>query len=295
MEGVTPLQPYVGLYALDGLSNKIDMTGSKKAILVASFGTSYNDNRAKTIDALEKEIAEKYPDWEVRRAFTSRMIIRKLKERDNLHIDYVTEAMDRLSSEGFDTVVVQPTHVMNGMEYDDVVRIVSEHVGNIPNLTMGKPLLTTSEDYDEVVEALEKTLIPLTDNETALVLMGHGSEHYANATYSQLQIKLWGAGHDNVYVTTVEGYPEFDDTLAFMEGKGYRKAVVFPLMLVAGDHANNDMAGDDDDSLKSVLEDAGYEVRCIVKGMGECPEFRNLFLDHIDVAVEKACKDRETD
>lgn len=262
------------------------MNAGKKAILVASFGTSYNDNRAKTIGAIEDLVRERYPDWDVRRAFTSRMIIRKLKERDGEVVDYVTDAMDKLSSEGFETVVVQPTHVMNGMEYDDVVRIVSEHVGNIPVLRMGKPLLTTSEDYDELIEAIDSALIPMLGDGEALVLMGHGSEHYANATYSQLQMKLWLSGHDNVFVTTVEGYPEFDDTIELMRRAGCRKAFLFPLMVVAGDHANNDMAGDDDDSLKSVLEAEGIQVRCLVKGMGEFPEFRELFLDHIKAVVD---------
>ena len=262
------------------------MTSGKKAILVTSFGTSYNENRAKTIGAIEDLVRSSYPDWDVRRAFTSRMIIKKLRERDGEIVDYVTEAMDKLSSEGYETVVVQPTHIMNGCEYDDVVRIVAEHVGNIPVLRMGKPLLTTSEDYDELVEALEATLIPQLEEGEALVLMGHGSEHYANATYSQLPLKLWLSGHDDVYVTTVEGYPEFGDTIEFMKRGGHGKALLFPLMVVAGDHANNDMAGDEDDSLKSVLESEGISVRCIVKGMGEYPEFRELFLDHIRAVTD---------
>ncbi len=261
------------------------MSPSKKAILIASFGTSYNDNCDRTIGAIERMAAERYPDWEVRRAFTSRMIIKKIRERDGVSIDYVTDAMDRLVREGFDTVVVQPTHVMNGKEYDDVVRIVSEHVGNISNLRMGKPLLTTSEDYDEMVEAVRENLMGLVGERDALVLMGHGSEHYANATYSQLQLKFWLSGMGNVYVTTVEGFPEFDDTLALMEGRGYENVVLFPLMVVAGDHANNDMAGDEEDSLRSVMESAGYGVRCVVKGMGECPGFREMFMDHIDAAM----------
>lgn len=262
------------------------MTAGKRAILVASFGTSYNDNRAKTIGAIEDLVRERYPDWDVRRAFTSKMIIRKLKERDGEVVDYVTDAMDKLSSEGYETVVVQPTHVMNGMEYDDVVRIVSEHVGNIPVLRMGKPLLTTSEDYDELVGAIDSALVPMLGEGEALVLMGHGSEHYANATYSQLQLKLWLSGHDNVFVTTVEGYPGFEDTIELMRRAGVGKALLFPLMVVAGDHANNDMAGDEDDSLKSVLEAEGIQVRCMVKGMGEFPEFRELFLDHIRAVTD---------
>ena len=260
------------------ISNMVD---GKKAILVVSFGTSYNDNREKTIGAIERQVQETYPDWDVRRAFTSKMIIKKLKERDGLVVDYVTDAMDKLVAEGYEEVIVQPTHVMNGMEYDDVVRIASEHLGKIPSLRMGRPLLTTSEDYDLLIEALRKSVMAELDSDEMLVLMGHGSEHYANATYSQLQMKLWMKGIRNVLVTTVEGFPDFDDLIKETECFDFSRFVLFPLMVVAGDHANEDMAGDDDDSLKSRLEKEGYEVRCIIRGMGEYPEFRDLFLDHI--------------
>lgn len=257
------------------------MMDIKKAILVVSFGTSYNDNREKTIGAIERQIQEVYPGWTVRRAFTSRMIIRKLKERDGLIIDYITEAMERLVSDGFEEVVVQPTHIMNGIEYDDVVRIVSGYRDRIPKLSVGRPLLTASEDYDDLIGALDRALVPILDDDEMLVLMGHGSEHYANATYSQLQLKLWLSGVRNIIVTTVEGFPDFDDALAEIAALGYTKLVLTPLMVVAGDHANEDMAGDDDESLKSVLESKGYGVRCIIRGMGEYSEFRDLFVKHV--------------
>ena len=259
---------------------------SKKAILVTSFGTSYNETREKTIDAIEKQVAEEFPDWEVRRAFTSRMIIKKLKERDGVTIDYVTDAMEKLSSEGFEEVIVQPTHIMNGIEYDDIVRIVSEHVGNISDLRMGQPLLTTNEDYDNVVEAIRSCLLPLAGGKD-LVLMGHGTPHYANAAYCQLQMKLFGAGIGNVFITTVEGYPEYPDTLRLMDHCGCRDAVLMPFMIVAGDHATNDMAGDDDDTLKSFLSSKGYSVECVIRGLGEFSGFRNLFVQHIRDAMSK--------
>ena len=258
---------------------------SKKAILVTSFGTSFNETREKTIDAIEKQIADEFPDWEVRRAWTSRMIIRKVKKRDGTCIDYITEAMDKLSAEGFEKVIVQPTHIMNGIEYDDIVNAVVAHVGRIPYLRMGKPLLTTSEDYDNAVEAIRTCLLPLCGDRD-LVLMGHGTPHYANAAYSQLQMKLFGAGIGNVFVTTVEGYPEFEDTLRMMNHCRCRKAVTIPFMIVAGDHAINDMAGDEEDSLKTFLSSNGYEVECIVRGLGEFPGFRELFVQHIRDVME---------
>lgn len=258
---------------------------SKKAILVTSFGTSYKETREKTIDAIERQISEEFPDWEIRRAWTSRMIIKKLKERDGICIDYITDAMDKLSDEGFDEVIVQPTHIMNGTEYDYVAEAVKEHAGRIPDLRMGKPLLTSLEDYDSVVEAIRSCLLPLSGSRD-LVLMGHGTEHFANASYCQLQMKLRSAGIHNVYVTTVEGYPEFDDTIELMNHGKCREATVMPFMIVAGDHANNDMAGDDDDSLKSVLAANGYDVECIVRGLGEFQGFRKLFVQHVRDAME---------
>ena len=254
-----------------------------RAILVTSFGTTYNDTRAKTIDAIEKDVADAFPEWDVRRAWTSRRIITKLKERDGTSIDYITEAMDRLSAEGFEEVVVQPTHIMNGEEYDSIVDAVKSHRGSIARIAVGKPLLTTSEDYDAAVGAVESCLLPLSERRD-LVLMGHGTAHYANSAYCELQMKLWSHGLGSVFVTTVEGYPSFEDTLELMRRRDCRKVVAIPFMVVAGDHANNDMAGDDD-SLRTFLESEGYEVECIVRGLGEFEGFRRLFVGHIRDAM----------
>lgn len=260
-----------------------------RAILVVSFGTSYNDNRARTIGAIEELIAYHHRDWEVRRAFTSKMIIRKLAERDNERIDYISDAMERLVNDGFRTVIVQPTHIMNGEEFEKVESVVEQYKGRIEHLYLGKPLLTTDLDYDMVMDAVDAGIVKETEDigdRTAIVLMGHGTEHYANATYSQLQMKLITSGRKDVYVTTVEGYPSFEDTLRLMDGKGYTDVALYPFMLVAGDHANNDMAGDEEDSLKSIMEAAGYNVHCFVKGLGEIQPFQHLFLAHTDQAMD---------
>ena len=264
---------------------------SKKAILAVSFGTSYNDSCEKTIGATEKLIAEKFPDWEVRRAFTSRMIIKKLKERDGKKIDYIDEALQRLADEGFDAVIVQPTHIMNGTEYDFVADFACGFKDKFRCLRVGKPLLTSSEDYDKAVDAIASGIAApakeMAGPDAAVVLMGHGSEHFANATYSQLQLALWLSGMEDVYVTTVEGFPGFGDTMSMMKGMGIRNVVIQPFMLVAGDHANNDMAGDEPGSLKCVLEHNGYRVFPVIKGLGEIPEFRGMFVDHICDAMKK--------
>jgi len=262
-----------------------------RAILVVSFGTSYNDNRSKTIGAIERAICEAYGDsWEVRRAFTSRMIIRKLAERDGKKIDYVTDALERLVADGVRTVVVQPTHIMNGEEYDDIEEIVEKYRPRFDKVVVGKPLLTALEDYCDVIAAIEAELVPAAEEVAgkgcSIVLAGHGSEHFANATYSQLQLMLMTTGPNDIFVTTVEGFPEYDDTIVLMEGAA-KKVVLFPFMVVAGDHANNDIAGDDEDSLKSVLIAEGYEVHCVVKGLGEFKAFRDLFLGHVKAAMEE--------
>jgi sirohydrochlorin cobaltochelatase len=204
-------------------------------------------------------------------------------------VDYITDALERLISEGVRTVVVQPTHILNGKEYDDIIAAVNERRGSFDRISVGKPLLTTVEDYDAVVEAVGSALVEeargIAGEDAAVVLMGHGSDHHANSAYSQLYLSLMLSGFPDVHVTTVEGFPEYEDTLRMMEGMGYWNVVLFPFMLVAGDHAKNDMAGDEEDSLRSVLEVNGYKVHCVVKGLGEYREFRGLFLAHAEDAV----------
>jgi sirohydrochlorin cobaltochelatase len=262
-----------------------------KVILVVSFGTSYKETREKTIDAVEKAVAENYKDWEVRRAFTSKMIIKKLKERDGICIDYITEALQRLVDDGVKEVVVLPTHIMNGIEYDDVARITASFADKFDCIRMSKPLLTSEKDYDDAIEALNESYFKRIFKDSslgkAIVFMGHGSEHYANASYCQLQMKLLSLGYDHVYVTTVEGYPSFDDTMRFMSGHKYPKVCLIPFMLVAGDHAVNDMSGDDEDSLKSKFVSAGCEVECLLEGLGEQKAFQSMFLKHLKDAMEQ--------
>jgi sirohydrochlorin cobaltochelatase len=262
-----------------------------KAILVVSFGTSYKETREKTIDAVEKAVAERFKDWEVRRAFTSRMIIKKLKERDGICVDYVTDALQRLVDDGIREVVVLPTHIMNGIEFDDVSHVTAKFADRFDSLRISKPLLTSEEDYDRVIEALDESYFKRIFKDASLgkavVFMGHGSEHYANASYCELQMKLSSLGYEHVYVTTVEGFPSFDDTMGFMNGHKYSKVCLIPFMLVAGDHAVNDMSGDDEDSLKSKFIDSGCEVECLLEGLGEQKAFQRLFISHLEEAMKQ--------
>lgn len=258
---------------------------TKPVILVVSFGTSYNDSRDVTIGAIEADIAAAYPDYEVRRAFTAQTIIDILAEREGLEIDNVTEAMERLVADGVKNVVIQPTHIMHGYEYDDMVKEVMTYADSFESLAIGEPLLSSFEDYEAVTAAL------LADNEnagsadTALVFMGHGTEHFANATYSELEAVMQANGYTNAFVGTVEGFP----TLEVVQGKlsvyGAQKVVLMPLMVVAGDHANNDMAGDEEDSWKTILTNAGYEVECVLEGMGQNAAIRAIYVEHVGAAM----------
>lgn len=261
-------------------------TESKPVLLVVSFGTSYNDTRAKTIDAVEAELQETYPDYEVRRAFTSQIIIDILKERENLTIDNVTEAMERLVADGVKEVVVQPTHIMTGFEYDDMVKEVSAYESKFDSLKISKPVLTDDADYDAVVEALVAENSQLEAEDTVLVFMGHGTEHEANTTYAKLQEKLNAAGHENYIIGTVEATPTLEDVVAAVKASGAKKVVLSPLMIVAGDHANNDMAGDEEDSWKSILTAEGFEVSCQLKGLGEYEAIRQILIAHAADAMK---------
>ena len=255
----------------------------KKAILAVSFGTSYPDTLRKTIAATEQALAEAFPGWEVRRAFTSGMIIRKLKERDGVEIENVSQAMDRLEQEGYTHVAVQSTHVMHGEEYEKMLSQLEPYRLRM-QISVGMPLLHSEGDYTSVAQALLNWLPPL-DADEALVLMGHGTTHFANSAYAQMEHMLQGLC-DRVYLATVEGYPALDSVERQLAKRPeIRRLMLAPFMLVAGDHAQNDMSGDED-SWAEQLKNAGYPVRCILKGLGECPAIRALFVEHCHQAVE---------
>ena len=258
----------------------------KPVLLVVSFGTSYNETRDATIGAIEADLQAAYPEYEVRRAFTSQIIIDILKEREGLEIDNVTEAMERLVADGVRDVVIQPTHVMPGYEYSDIVEEVSEYTSKFDSLTISKPLLISDEDYDAVVASLVEETAQYNTEGTAIVFMGHGTEHEANAAYERLQKRPNAAGYSNYFVGTVEGTPTVEDVLEGVRASEAQRVVLLPLMIVAGDHANNDMAGDEEDSWKTIFSNAGFEVECVLKGMGEYAGIRELLVAHASAAME---------
>lgn len=270
--------------------NSDSKSNVKPVILVVSFGTSYNDSRIRTIGAVEKAIEEKYNDYDVRRAFTSQIIIDKLKERDKIEIDNVTEALDKLVSDGVKTLVVQPTHVMDGYEYDDVVEEVEKYKDKFDSVAIGAPLLTSDEDYTNVATALKDCTASYNTDGTAIVLMGHGTEHESNATYAKLQKSFKEMGAENYIIGTVEATPSLNDVVAELKSKKYKKVVLEPLMVVAGDHANNDMAGDEEDSWKTVINGEGFKVQCLLRGMGEIEAIRSIYVDHVQDAIDSLDK-----
>ncbi|MBQ3471740.1 MAG: sirohydrochlorin cobaltochelatase [Clostridia bacterium] len=257
----------------------------KPVILTVSFGTSYNDSREKTIGAVEKAIADANPDYEVRRAFTSQIIIDKLKQRDNLEIDNVKEALDKLVKDGIKTLVVQPTHVMHGFEYDDVVAEVKKYSDKFDKLAIGEPLLSSDEDFKKAADAIVDNTKEYEGDNTCVVLMGHGTEHKANAAYAKLQNVFTANGPDNYFIGTVEAEPTVEDMVKKAKDGKYSKVVLRPLMVVAGDHANNDMAGDEDDSWKSIFKKQGFVVEGVFKGMGEIPAIQQLYVSHVKDAI----------
>lgn len=252
---------------------------TKKALLVVSFGTSYQETREKNIEHIEKILADKFPDRTFFHAYTSGMILKKLRERDHLFIPSVQEALTDIVKQGFTDLLVQPTHIMNGVENDQMKVDILSFKEHFSSLSFGAPLLTDTSDIFYVIDALTKELPALSEQE-ALVWMGHGSSHYANMAYAALDYAFKQTGHPHVYVGTVEAYPDLGAVLDLMEGKGYRHVYLAPLMLVAGDHASNDLAGDDPDSWKSMFQSRGYETTCLLRGLGEYDSICQLYVRH---------------
>ena len=256
----------------------------KQAILAVSFGTTYPDTLEKTIAATEAALAEAYPGWPVYRAFTSGMILKKLRQRDGVEIDNVAQAMARLEREGYTQVAVQSTHVMHGEEYEKMLAQLEPYKLTM-EIAVGAPLLHAQADYEAVADALLSWL-PLPGDGEALVLMGHGTAHFANSAYAQMEHVLQSRC-PRIYIATVEGYPTLDSVAEQLQRQPeIRRLTLAPFMLVAGDHARNDMAGGED-SWKEVLEGKGYEVACILQGLGECPAIQKLFVAHCGEAMER--------
>jgi len=250
----------------------------KKGILIVSFGTSYEKTRRECIESIENRIDDSFKEYEIRRAFTSNMIIKKMKKEYGVHINTPLNALEEMCNEGFEKIIVQPLHVIPGFEYDKVKKAISiiKHKSKA-EIVLGTPLLNEIDDYRNLYKAIECKL-PKKEENKGVLLMGHGTEHFANACYSLFQ-RIIEEKRDDVLIVNVEGYPEMDDVLESIQKK-YNEMTLRPLMIVAGDHAQNDMAGDED-SFKTILEDNGIKANCIVEGLGQNEKIQELFVNKI--------------
>jgi sirohydrochlorin cobaltochelatase len=263
---------------------KINRDG-KKGILVVSFGTSHADTRALTLDLIEKKIASTFTTYEVRRAFTSDVITKILRERDGIRVDDPKTALERMVEDGFSEVIVQSTHILNGAEFHDLVMDVNRFKTRFKRLKLGMPVLSDTQDYRMAIDALRYQLPPLSKGQ-AVVLMGHGTHHPANASYPALQHMLSEEGLQ-VFVGTVEGYPSLDDVIRALKRGGIEVVTLMPFLIVAGDHAKNDMAGDENDSWKNILRGEGFRVQVYLHGLGENPRYHDIFVKHVEDAINK--------
>ena len=262
----------------------------KKAILVVSFGTTFADTRKKTIDVVEDKIRENFPEYDVRRAYTAHIIINRLKKRDNIHVDTPEEALQKLMDDGYEEVIVQPLHIIPGLEYDYIKSVVSKfrHKKFFKKLNLGRPALYfkgrdgAPDDYEIFVEAMAEHL----NKEDNFVLMGHGTPHHANACYSCLQQVLGDKGYDKVYIANVEGYPEIPHVIRKLIQDEVAKVTLKPLMLVSGDHARNDMVGDDEDSWQNLLAKEGIKSNADMRSLGEVSAFQDIYVRHVEDAID---------
>ena len=277
-------------------------------LLVVSFGTSFNESRATDIGGIEAALEAAYPDWSVRRAFTAQIIINHVQARDDEAIDNIDQALARAKENGVKNLVIQPTHLMHGAEYDELTAAVDAVKGDFESVRIAEPLLgevgedatAVNDDKKAVAEAVTAeavkeagydSLDAAAQDGTAFVFMGHGTAHVAKVTYSQMQSQMDELGYKNVFIGTVEGEPEetsCENIIARVKEAGYKKVILRPLMVVAGDHANNDMAGDDEDSWKSMFTaDGSFDsVDCQIAGLGRIPEVQALYVTHTGAAME---------
>ena len=254
----------------------------KSAILVVSFGTTHLDTLAKTIQAVEEDIRAAFPDMRVYRAFTSKIVRSRLKSKYDMTVDSVEEALERMKGDGVERVLVQPTLLIPGEEYDRLRGKVLLHAGPM-TITMGRPVLWDDRDCGRMIRILEQTY-PV-DGDTVLLAMGHGTEHESNCLYVRLAEKIEKESR-SLALCTVEGKPDFEETIGRLKKQEKRKVHLAPLLLVAGDHAKNDMAGEEPDSLRGLLEQAGFAVSWTLRGLGEIPAVRELYVNCVREAME---------
>lgn len=258
----------------------------KKGIIVVSFGTSYEKARKLSIESIENRIKEKYKDYLVLRAFTSQMIIEKLKKRDNYIVNNIKDALDEMKFNGVKDIYIQPLHIIPGHEYEKIQKQVKIFLNQNKDysIKIGKPLLYDDKDYKKVVRGLG--LLALKPDE-AIIFMGHGTDHEADKSYEKLEKTFKEEGYENVFVATVEGKNALEDIIPILKDREIEKIILRPFMLVAGDHAINDMASKEEDSWRSILEREGFIVEPILQGLGEVKAIQDIYLEHLQYIINK--------
>lgn len=251
----------------------------KKAILAVSFGTSHNDTRQVTIDAIENDMRRAFPDYALYRAWTSKIIIKKIKSRDGIHINTVKEAMEQMLADGITDVLIQPTHILNGIENDRMKEEALLYHERFHSISFGDPLLTSEQDRENIIRAIIKEFSDLSQKEV-LVLMGHGTTHDANTVYAALDGTFKDMGYKNIFLGTVAD-PSLEALIKQVKECKPSKVILAPFMLVAGDHAKNDMAGDEPNSWYNRFLAAGFQTEAVVKGLGQYPGIRKILIEHL--------------
>ncbi len=257
---------------------------TKKALLVVSFGTSYNETRERTITATENALSSAFPNHDLKRAYTSHGVRKILLDRDGQKVESVEEALVKLEDQGYTNILVQPLHIIPGIEYEMVITALASYANRFSSLDVGRPLLGCPDDLQSVMDVLSGFL-PIVKPENALLFMGHGTRHASNALYESLETAFLQNGSPNVFIATVEGTPILEDVIPRLKANGYHNVTLMPFMLVAGDHAQNDMAGENKDSWKSILTSEGFDVQVLMIGLGEIEGIRSLFIDHAIQAI----------
>ena len=259
-------------------------------LLVISVGTSAPEIRRLTIGAIEAAIENAFPEYTVRRGFTNQTIICRIKHREGISIDNAGEALARAAANGVKNLVIQPTHMMDGVEYRKVVTEAAKYQNSFSSLSIGAPLLTSDEDFRSVADALVSSTAAYNDVETAICFMGHGTEAVSNEVYARMQKLLWDSGWAHYFIGTMEAAPTGEDVLAMVKSRNYSRVLLRPMMIVAGGHVNHHMAGEEAGSWKQIFQSAGYEVVCQVHGLGELEAIQNLLINHARAAMGKSKK-----
>lgn len=270
------------------VSRKQNGLEKKKGILAASFGTSCTDALISCIESCENRIRESYSDYEVRRAFTSGIVINKLKDSYGIKIDSADAALQKMKEEGFEEVIVQSLHIIPGIEYEDIKAVVGRYANKraFKKIVLGKPALFSNDDYKTAIAAMKEQL-PMLSSNHAVLFMAHGTSHFADACYCRLQLMLQYDKFDNIYIGAAEGYPSIRNIIPVLKSRGIREVILMPFMLVAGDHAINDMAGGRSGSWSSILKSEGFIVSAYMHGLGENTVFQNIYVKHVKDCIDE--------